>query len=70
MKIQETKTVELTINEIKLAIHKHMEKLGYKIKGDIEFDIKKEQWTEGFGVGEIDYEKIVLQGAKCELEKI
>ena len=68
MKINSNVIITFNEEEIKALVIKKVEAEGYEA-GDIKLNIKKKQWSEGHGFGEIDYEKLILQNIEVTARK-
>lgn len=67
MKVNNQTTITFSEEDIKRLVQDKVENGGYKVI-DIKVNLKKKQWTEGHGHGEIDYEKLILENVEVKAE--
>lgn len=67
MKINNETTITFTEEDIKNLVKDKVEQGGYKVL-DIKVNLKNNKWTEGHGIGEIDYEKLILESVEVKAE--
>lgn len=66
MNIEKTTLIKLSKEDVEEIIKEYLSNKGFAELSSLTFQIRKHQWTDGYGSMECDYEELLFEGAEIK----